>query len=72
MPKERPDRTPARRLHELLQGFDGQWVAIQDSKVVAVNASPYELVAELRRRGLDRASIIRAPAASEPEMVAFG
>lgn len=72
MPNKGPHRTPKTSFRGLLDGFDGQWVAIADGKVVAASESPYKLVAELRRRGIDDAGIIRAPGIEEPEMVAFG
>jgi hypothetical protein len=55
-----------------LRGLEGKWVAILDGAVVEARDTPYELVAKLRERRIEGASIIRAPAADEPEMVGFG
>jgi hypothetical protein len=69
---KRGHRTGRTSLREMLAGFDGKWVAISHGQVVAASDSPYSLVAELRSRRIDDASIIRAPGSDEPEMVAFG
>lgn len=69
---ERISPSPRRHLHRTLEGLDGKWVALRGDEVVLANESPYELAAELRRRGIRDVSIIRAPGTDEPEMVAFG
>jgi hypothetical protein len=72
MAKRQVHRTPGKPLQAILYGLDGKWVAIRNGEVVAANETPYGLVAELRSRQITDASIIRAPAVGEPEMVAFG
>lgn len=66
------ERSAPIHLGELLRGFAGKWVAIRDGEVVEVADTPYALVARLRERSIEDASVIRAPAEGEPEMVAFG
>jgi len=68
----RGHRSPRQHLRGALAGFDGKWVALLDGEVVAASESPYDLSAKLREAGVKNASIIRAPGADEPEMVAFG
>jgi Family of unknown function (DUF5678) len=70
--KREGSRTPRRSLRALLAGFDGKWVAISNGEVVAASDTPYALVADLKSRRIENASIIRAPSVGEPEMVAFG
>lgn len=53
-------------------GSRASGLAIRDGEVVEVADTPYALVARLRERSIDDASVIRAPAEDEPEMVAFG
>ena len=65
-------REKATDFSRLLHGFEGKWVAILDGEVVDAAETPYELVARLRSGGIKDASMIRAPALEEPEMVAFG
>lgn len=69
---ERPTPSPRRHLRQTLKGLDGKWVAVRGDEIVLAHESPYELAAELRRRGIRDVSIIRAPGTDEPEMVAFG
>jgi hypothetical protein len=59
-------------LAAVLRGFEGKWVAVKDGKVVEARESPYVLIQMLREKHLEDASVIRAPAEGEPEMVGFG
>lgn len=57
---------------QLLSQCPGRWVAIKGDEVVAVRETPDQLVAQLRDRGIEGATIIRAPAEGEPELVGLG
>lgn len=61
-------------LATVLAQVPGKWVAvdldINEPRVVA--GSPYELVAEIRRRGISNVAVVRAPAPDEPELVGLG
>lgn len=67
-----PSSTDSTDFGRILQGFEGRWVAILGGEVVEARETPYLLIAKLRERGIQGASIIRAPAVDEPEMVGFG
>ena len=70
--------TPARDDHmKLEQAFTqcaGQWVAVNRATghVVAARPSPYELAAYLKEQGIGGVDVLRAPDASEPEVVGIG
>ncbi len=65
------DRTP---LSVVLAQSAGKWVAVDrgtnEPRLLA--DSPYELAAEIRRRGLKNVAVVRAPDPSEPELVGLG
>lgn len=52
----------------------GQWVAVDRStnEPRLMAGSPYELAAEIRRRGLRNIAVVRAPNPGEPELVGLG
>lgn len=52
----------------------GKWVAVDRStnELRAVSDSPYELAAEIRRRGIRNVAVVRAPDPTEPELVGLG
>lgn len=59
-------------LSEELRQCAGKWVAVKGGRVVEVRETPYALVMALHERGIDDATILRAPASNEPELVGFG
>ncbi|HVM15594.1 MAG TPA: hypothetical protein VM287_14860 [Egibacteraceae bacterium] len=59
-------------LAEELRQCAGKWVALKGGRVVEVRETPYALVMALHERGIDDATILRAPASNEPELVGFG
>ncbi len=59
-------------LAEELRQCAGKWVAIRGGAVVEVRETPYALVMALHERGIDDATILRAPASNEPELVGLG
>lgn len=63
--------TPVDLADELRQ-CAGKWVALKGGKVVEVRETPYALVMALHERGIDDATILRAPASNDPELVGFG
>lgn len=66
-----PDRIS---LSSVLAESAGRWVAVDratnEPRLMA--DSPYELAAEIRRRGLRNVAVVRAPEPSEPELVGLG
>jgi hypothetical protein len=66
-----PDRVA---LSSVLADSAGKWVAVDrttnEPRLMA--DSPYELAAEIRRRGLRNVAVVRAPDPSEPELVGLG
>lgn len=67
----KPDRVA---LSSVLAESAGKWVAVDratnEPRLMA--DSPYELAAEIRRRGLRNVAVVRAPDPSEPELVGLG
>ena len=59
-------------LAEELRECAGKWVALKGGRAVEVRETPYALVMALYERGIDDATILRAPASNEPELVGFG
>lgn len=59
-------------LAEELRQCAGQWVALKAGHVVDARETPYELVMALHERGIADATVLRAPAPGEPELVGFG
>lgn len=57
---------------EIQREFAGNWVAVRDGEVVEAWENPYGLVQRLRERMIDDATIVRCPAASEPQLVGLG
>ncbi len=60
------------RLAELLQGLEGQFVAIKDGEVKAAHRTPDGLHLALMERDVKDATILRVPDFNEPELVGFG
>jgi hypothetical protein len=52
--------------------FGGCWVALKDGNVVEARRSPYELIQALKERDISDTTIVRVPAADEPEIVGIG
>jgi len=52
----------------------GKWVAVDrtTNEPRAVADSPFELSAEVSRRGLRNVAVVRAPDPTEPELVGLG
>lgn len=67
----KPDRVA---LSSILAECAGKWIAVDrttnEPRLMA--DSPYELAAEIRRRGLRNVAVVRAPDQSEPELVGLG
>jgi PII-like signaling protein len=57
---------------EIQKQFPGLWVAVKEGSVVAARQTPHALVLELAERGITGATIKRAPADCEPELVGLG
>jgi hypothetical protein len=68
---DKPDRVA---LSSVLSQSPGKWVAVDrttnEPRLMA--DSPYELAAEIRRRGLHNVAVVRAPDPTEPELVGLG
>jgi hypothetical protein len=62
------------RLSEILRGFEGSWVALKGSEVVAAAGSADALFKQLRSRRIRDASVLRVPTAQErkAELVGLG
>jgi Family of unknown function (DUF5678) len=60
------------RYVEVQREYPGLWVAVQGDEVVAARPTPHALVLELAERGITDATIFRAPAKCEPELVGLG
>ena len=63
--------TPVRIL-AMVQGLEGKWVAILDSKVVAAGETFDSVYSVLGDRGEGDATILRVPGEGEPEPVGLG
>jgi len=61
-------------LSSVLAESAGKWIAVDRStnEPRLMADSPYELAAEIRRRGLRNVAVVRAPDPSEPELVGLG
>jgi hypothetical protein len=59
-------------LADELRQCAGKWVALKAGKVVEVRETPHALVMALHERGIEDATVLRAPAANEPELVGLG
>lgn len=61
-------------LSAVLAEVPGCWVAVDrtTNELRAAARSPYELAAEIRKRGLTGIAIVRAPQRSEPQLVGLG
>ena len=66
-----PTSTPV-PIADLLEGFEGNWVAIKDGQVVAARSTPDALHMEIRGTDKADALILRVPDHNEPELVGFG
>ena len=66
--------TAQRSLSAVLAEVPGCWVAIDRATNEAreMAATPYELSAKVRQRGLVGVAIVRAPDPTEPELVGLG
>lgn len=64
----------ARSLASVLAEVPGCFVAVDrnTNEMRACANSPYELAAEIRRRHLTNVAVVRAPEASDPELVGLG
>jgi hypothetical protein len=69
-----PSKPKRVALSSVLAESAGKWVAVDratnEPRLIA--DSPYELAAEIRRRGLHNVAVVRAPDPSEPELVGLG
>ncbi len=68
-----PELSP-QPLDVALTGFAGSWVTVDRStnEARAAAATPHELAAEIRRRGLSNVAVVRARGDDEPELVGLG
>jgi hypothetical protein len=62
------------RLSEILHGFEGQWVALKGSEVIAAAGSADALFKQLRSKRIRDASVLRVPTEQEhrAELVGLG
>lgn len=60
------------KLADQLRGYPGLWVAVRAGVVVAAAETAYRLVMDLHSRGIEGATILRAPATDEPLRVGLG
>lgn len=62
------------RLSEILRGFEGKWVALKGSEVVAAAGSADALFKQLRSKQIRNASVLRVPTEQErqAELVGLG
>lgn len=70
--REQPIRIEPVRVVNALRGFEGKWVALRDGRVVAAQDTFDRLYTDLHQRRILGATILRAPAEGEPEMVGLG
>jgi hypothetical protein len=52
-----------------IRGVPGKWVAVKDGQLVAAAETPDALYMHLHQQKIRGATILRAPAEDEPEMV---
>lgn len=60
------------RIAGLLREVPGQWVAIRNGEIIEARATPDELIAALRSRSINDATVMRAPTEHEAEYVGIG
>lgn len=60
------------RLPEDFRQYPGKWVAIEDGQIVAVRATPDELVEVLDKQGRRGATVMRVPTEHDKELVGLG
>ena len=60
------------RLAEILRGFEGKWVALRGSEVVAAASSSDALFKQLRSKRIRDASVLRVPTEQEHEAELVG
>ena len=60
------------RLSEILRGFEGKWVALKGSEVVAAANSSDALLKQLRSKRIRDASVLRVPTEQEHEAELVG
>ncbi len=60
------------QLSELLHQVPGKWVAIRDGEIVEASDTLDQLIHALHYRNLSDATLMRAPAEAEAEMVGLG
>ena len=60
------------RLTDALEGYEGRWVALKDGEVIAAQDTFDHLYHYLHANQIRGATIMRAPAEGEPEMVGLG
>jgi hypothetical protein len=63
---------PAVAVSDLLRQYAGRWVALMEGAVVAAAETADRLYADLHSKQIRGATIIRAPAEDEPELVGLG
>lgn len=60
------------KLADALEGYEGRWVALRGGKVIAAQDTFDRLYQYLHANQIRGATIVRAPAEGEPEMVGLG
>ena len=60
------------RIADLLRQVPGQWVAIRDGEIIEAKGTPDELIAALKNRCINDATVMRAPTEHEAEFVGIG
>lgn len=70
-PDPAPKAEPVKLTHAL-DGYEGRWVALKDGKVIAAQETFDHLYQYLHANQIRGATIVRAPAEGEPEMVGLG
>jgi hypothetical protein len=63
---------PPVELAHLLRQVPGQWVALQHGEIIEARATLDELMFRLHDRNITDATVMRAPAENEVEMVGHG
>jgi len=66
-----PEVTPI-RIGDLLRQVPGQWVALQNGEIIEARPTLDELMGALADRSITKATVMRAPAEDEPELVGMG
>jgi hypothetical protein len=60
------------QLADLLHQVPGQWVALSHGEIIEARATLDELMCRLHERNISDATVMRAPAEHEAEMVGLG